>query len=132
MTLEHKVYDAPELLGELLLFEIAPAYCRESGSLKAPSAALPMGTVLMQNADGTLGPWTPAAPAAEGQTAEPDSGPVGVLLRDVQASSSNVEAPVLRRGALVSASLLNWPADTAEEQKKAALAALEDLGIVAR
>lgn len=132
MQLEHKVYDAPELLGELLLFEINPEYCRESGTLKAPSAALPMGTVLMQNADGTFGPWTPAAPAGEGQTAKPDPTAVGVLLREVPASSSNVDAPVLRRGALVSASLLKWPADTAEEQKKAALAALETIGIIAR
>lgn len=132
MTLEHKVYDAPELLGELLLFEINPAYCRESETLKAPSATLPLGTVLMQNVDGTLGPWTPAALAAEGQTAEPDPAAVGVLLRDVPASSSNVDAPVLRRGALVSASLLKWPADTADEKKTAALATLATASIVAR
>ena len=132
MQLEHKVYDAPELLGDLLLFEINPGYCRENGTLKAPSAALPMGTVLMQNADGTFGPWAPSPPAEEGQTAEPDPAAVGILLREVPASSSNVDAPVLKRGSLVSASLLKWPADTAEEKKKAAFAALENLGIVAR
>ena len=58
---EVKTYEAPELLGELLLFEISPDYCRDSLSIKAPSAALAMGTVLMVNADGTLSPWAAAA-----------------------------------------------------------------------
>lgn len=121
MTLEHKAYDAPELLGELLLFEIDPAYSRELVTLKTPATELPMGTLLVKNADGTFQAWTPT-----------DTDIAGILLRDVSASSSSVNAPAVLRGALVSASLLKWPADTAEEKKKAALAALEDLGIVAR
>lgn len=129
--LDVKTYEAPELLGELLLFEIDPDYCRDTLTIKAPSAALAMGTVLMANADGTLSPW---AAAAEPEDEAPASDPaaVGVLLADVAVSSSNAEAPVLRRGAIVSASALKWPADTAEEKKKAALAALEVLGVIAR
>lgn len=121
MTLEHKVYDAPELLGELLIFEIAPPYSRESVTVKTPATALPMGTLLVKNADGTFQAWTPT-----------DADVAGILLRDVSASSSSVNAPAVLRGALVSASMLKWPADTAEEKKKAALAALETIGIIAR
>lgn len=133
--LETRTYDAPELLGELVHFEISPDYCRETADIKAASAEIPLGTVLMKNEDGTLSPWAPAAAAAalgeEKAAAATDPAPVGILLRTVPASSANVEAPVLKRGALVSASMLKWPAD-AEEKKTAALAALEALGIVAR
>lgn len=135
--LDVKNYDAPELLGELVLFEISPDYCRETAAIKAASAEIPLGTVLMKNDDGTLSPWAPAAAAAaledgeEKAAAATDPAPVGILLRTVPASSANVEAPVLKRGALVSASMLKWPAG-AEEKKPAALAVLEALGIVAR
>lgn len=121
MTLEHQTYDAPDLLGELLLFEIAPAYSRESVTLKTPATALPMGTLIVKNADGTFQAWTPT-----------DADVAGILLRDVPAASSSADAPALRRGALVSASMLKWPADTADEKKKAALVALETIGIIAR
>lgn len=135
--LDVKNYDAPELLGELVLFEISPDYCRETAAIKAASAEIPLGTVLMKNDDGTLSPWAAAAAAAalgeeeEKAAAATDPAPVGILLRTVPASSANVEAPVLKRGALVSASMLKWPAG-AEEKKPAALAVLEALGIVAR
>lgn len=36
--LDVKNYDAPELLGELVLFEISPDYCRETAAIKAASA----------------------------------------------------------------------------------------------
>ena len=121
MPLEHKIYDAPELLGELLLFEINPAYSRESVTLKTPATSLPMGTLIVENADGTFQAWTPT-----------DTDVAGILLRDVPASPSNTDAPALRRGGLASTFMLKWPADTAEEKKKAALAALETIGIIAR
>lgn len=117
---EVKTYEAPELLGELLLFEINADYSRDAVTLKGPVEALPMGTVLVKNADGTFLPW-----------ATTDTDAAGVLLADVAASSSNVDAPALRRGGIVSAAALKWP-DGAEEKKPAALAALEALGIVAR
>lgn len=123
--LEVKMYEAPELLGVLVLFEISPDYCRDTLTIKAQDAALAMGTVLMKNEDGTYGPWAAAAESADPAVA-------GVLLCEVPASESNVAAPVLRRGAVVSASALKWPADTAEEKKSAALATLEALGVVAR
>lgn len=130
--LEVTTCDAPELLGELLLFEISPDYCRESGTIQAADTETPLGTVLMKNADGTLSPWVSAAEPAEGRTADPDPTAVGVLLRAVPASETDMAAPVLRRGAIVSASALKWPADTTEDKKGVALAALEALGIVAR
>lgn len=125
--LEVKTYDAPALLGELVLFEISPDYCRDELTIKAPEADMPMGTVLMANADGTLSPW---AAAAEPEDEAPAA--AGVLLADVAGSSSNVEAPILRRGAIVSAVALKWPASLDAGKKKAALATLEALGIVAR
>lgn len=121
MQLEHKTYDAPELLGELLLFEINPAYCRETVTLKAPAAELPMGTLLVKNADGTFQAWAAA-----------DADAAGILLHGVAASpGADVEAPAVRRGALVSASMLAWPADATDEKKRAALSSLETLGIIA-
>lgn len=128
--LEVKDYDAPELLGELLLFEISPEYCRDTLTIKAAETETPLGAVLMRNADGTLSLWTPAAEPEEDKTADPAA--AGVLLRAVPASASNTAAPVLKRGALVSAAALKWPAGTAEDKKGAALAALEALGIIAR
>ncbi len=128
--LEVKDYDAPELLGELLLFEISPEYCRDALTIKAAETETPLGAVLMRNADGTLSLWTPAAEPEEDRTADPAA--AGVLLRAVPASASNTAAPVLKRGALVSAAALKWPAGTAEDKKGAALAALEALGIIAR
>lgn len=127
---EVKTYDAPELLGELLLFEISPEYCRDTLTIKAAETETPLGAVLMRNADGTLSLWTPAAEPEEDRTADPAA--AGVLLRAVPASASNTAAPVLKRGALVSAAALKWPAGTAEDKKGAALAALEALGIIAR
>lgn len=127
---EVKTYDAPELLGELLLFEISPEYCRDTLTIKAAETETPLGAVLMRNADGTLSLWTPAAEPEEDRTADPAA--AGVLLRAVPASASNTAAPVLKRGALVSATALKWPAGTAEDKKGAALAALEALGIIAR
>lgn len=127
---EVKTYDAPELLGELLLFEISPEYCRDALTIKAAETETPLGAVLMRNADGTLSLWTPAAEPEEDRTADPAA--AGVLLRAVPASASNTAAPVLKRGALVSAAALKWPAGTAEDKKGAALAALEALGIIAR
>lgn len=129
---EVKTYEAPELLGELLLFEISPDYCRESGTVQAAETETPLGAVLMKNADGTLSLWTPAAEPEEGKTADPDPAAAGVLLRAVPASETDTDAPVLKRGALVSASALKWPAGTTEDKKGVALAALETLGIVAR
>lgn len=127
---EVKTYDAPELLGELLLFEISPEYCRDALTIKAAETETPLGAVLMRNADGTLSLWTPAAEPEEDKTADPAA--AGVLLRAVPPSASNTAAPVLKRGALVSAAALKWPAGTAEDKKGAALAALEALGIIAR
>ena len=127
---EVKTYDAPELLGDLLLFEISPEYCRDTLTIKAAETETPLGAVLMRNADGTLSLWTPAAEPEEDRTADPAA--AGVLLRAVPASASNTAAPVLKRGALVSAAALKWPAGTAEDKKGAALAALEALGIIAR
>ena len=116
---EVKTYEAPELLGELLLFEINADYSRDAVTLKGPVEALPMGTVLVKNADDTFTPW-----------ATTDNDAAGVLLADVAASSSDAEAPALRRGGIVSAAApRQWP-DGAEEKKPAALAALEALGIV--
>ncbi len=128
--LEVKDYDAPELLGELLLFEISPEYCRDTLTIKAAETETPLGAVLMRNADGTLSLWTPAAEPEEDKTADPAA--AGVLLRAVPASASNTAAPVLKRGAAVSAAALKWHGGMAEDKKGAALAALEALGIIAR
>lgn len=123
--LKHTTYGAPARLSDLLLFEIYPDYSRDTLTIYAPSAALEPGCVLMDNGDGTLSPW---AAAAEGS----DPAAAGILLAHVDVSASNVQAPVLARGALVSGSALIWPADLADAKKAAAIATLKTLGIVVR
>lgn len=121
MPLEVKTYEAPALLGELLLYELNPEYCRDTVTIKAPETDLPMGTVMVRNGDGTYSPW-----------ADADTDAAGVLLCDVAATEADVTAPVVRRVATVSASALQWPDATADARKAACLAALETIGIIAR
>lgn len=121
MPLEVKTYEAPALLGELLLYELNPEYCRDTVSIKVPENDLPMGTVMVANADGSCAPW-----------AATDTDAAGVLLCDVPASDKAAAAPLVRRVATVSKSALRWPAGATETQKAAALAALEAKGVIAR
>lgn len=120
-VLKHETFDAPALLGELLLYEARPDYCRETAIMAAADTPVLMGALLVKNADGTFAPW-----------AAGDADVGGIALRDVPASAEDVSVPVLRRAALVSAAAIHWPDGTSEEQQKTALAALETIGIVAR
>ncbi len=120
-VLKPVTYDAPELLGELLLFEINPDYCRETVTVSAPATDIFMGSLLVKNADGSFTPWESA-----------DTDVAGIALRDTPASSEDVLVPVLRRGALVSAAKLKWPESVTDEQKATAKSALAALGIIVR
>ena len=119
--LKHETHEAPALLGEILLYEAHPDYCRETVTVAAADTPVLMGALLVKKADGTLTPW-----------AAGDADVAGIALRDVPASAEDVTVPVLRRAALVSAAAIQWPDGTSEEQQKTALAALETIGIVAR
>ena len=121
MPLEVKTYEAPALLGELLLYELNPEYCRDTVAIEASENDLPMGTVMVANADGTFGAW-----------AVTDTDAAGVLLCDVPASGAAAAAPLVRRVATVSRTALRWPEGATDEQKSAALAALEANGVIAR
>lgn len=120
-VLKPVTYDAPELLGELLLFEINPDYCRETVTVSAPATDIFMGSLLVKNADGSFTPWESA-----------DTDVAGIALRDTPASSEDVLVPVLRRGALVSAAKLKWPESVTDEQKATAKSALAAFGIIVR
>lgn len=121
MPLNVKTYDAPALLGDLLLYELNPEYCRDTVTIEASEDDLPMGTVMVANADGSYAPW-----------AVTDTDAAGVLLCDVPASAAAAEAPLVRRVATVSKTALRWPAGATDAQMSAALAALEANGVIAR
>jgi len=119
--LKHETFEAPALLGELLLYEAHPDYCRESVTVAAADTPVRMGQLLVKNADGSFTPW-----------AAGDADVDGIALRDMPASAEDLTLPVLRRAALVSSAALQWPDGTSDEQKATALAALETIGIIAR
>lgn len=114
-------------LADLLLIEVHRGWSRESGTLAAQGGAdVVLGTVLGKIT--ATDKYSPLAPAASdgSQTA------AAVLIEDELAVAADRTAPLLRRGAVVNAAALVWPAGITAPQKTAALAQLEAIGIVAR
>lgn len=111
-------------LGDLLLHEVHPRWTRQKTTLAAGDAAQ-LGTVLGRVT--ASGKYVPLAPTAidGSQTA------AAVLAEDLVESVADQEGVTIRRGAVLNAAALVWPAGATTNQKAAALAQLEALGIVA-
>jgi hypothetical protein len=108
-------------LSDLLLAEVLPAWTRQSVTLTAQTAALPLGAVLSSGTNGAY------APVAFGTGAAAAS---AVLLEAAPAGAT--QAVVAARGAVVNAAALVWPSGATDDNKAAGLAALTALGIVPR
>lgn len=97
-------------------------YSRDEATAPAAFGPLEVGTVLTRAADGTLS----ALAAAGGAAAN------CVLLEAVEEDNIERRAVVLTRHAEVVLQELRWPDAYAGADQTAAIAALRDLGIVAR
>lgn len=112
-------------LADVLLAEVHPAWSRENGTLADQSGAdVPLGTVLARVA----GKYLPVDFAGE----DGSQNAVAVLAEEKLAVADDVPAVVLRRGVVVNTAGLVWPTGATTEQKTAAIAALDALGIAAR
>jgi hypothetical protein len=97
-------------------------YSRDDVTLAANAAALEVGTVLARDSAGVYSPVTTAAPGNA----------VAVLLQYVPVSASPTRVVVLSRRAQVAQQALVWPAGATGANITAAMAALQNEGIVAR
>lgn len=112
-------------LGDLLLHEVHPRWTRQKSTLAALSADAPLGSVLGKVT--ASGKYVPLAPAAN----DGSQNAAAVLAEDLAESVADQEGITIRRGAVLNAAALVWPAGATTNQKAAALAQLEALGIVA-
>ena len=114
-------------LSDLLIFAVAMAWSTQTETLKSLAGAdAKMGTVLGKNT--TTGKWEPLNLAANDGTEVAGA----VLLEDRLVVSADVHAPLLRRGGVVSAPALIWPANITAAQKASAIAQLDGRGIVVK
>lgn len=122
MSLKHLSIDMPDTLSDVLLIEVAPAWCRQSGEVAPCDIDLPVGTVLARRADDTYAPYL---------LASSDDEAVAMLISEVEAGTANRPCVVVRRGCVVAAANLFFiPAASADDKKKAALASFEAIGLV--
>lgn len=122
MTLKSSYLDMPATLSDVLLVELNNDWCREAGEVAACDIDLPIGAVLARRDDGSYAPYLLAAS---------DSKAVAMLITPVKQGPARRPCVVVRRGCVVAAAGLFFiPAASADEKKKAALASMEDRGLV--
>lgn len=101
-------------------------FSRDDDTLASGSGVVVCGTVLgMVTASGKFKPLAPAATDGT-QTAS------AIILQNADATSADQIVVNLKRRAQIVLQALVWPAGITPTQQSAALAALEDRGIVAR
>lgn len=111
----------------LLTYEADKNYCREVVTI-ASGQNLKMGTIVGEkSADGTY----KMVSIEENETDGSDT-PIGVLMEDVDATSTAKEAIIVARDVIVAETALIYPTGATADQKKALKKALEGRGIVAR
>ncbi len=118
----NKTLAAP--LTDLVLYEVAPIYCRDVVTLGAGSAALP-GTVLAKNAAGEYNPVDFAG--ANGAELA-----LAVSVDTVDATLGAKPCTAIHRGSVLDVAGLLWPAGATAPQKAAAIDRLTALGIVTK
>lgn len=112
-------------MADVVKYDI-PLYSRDTRTIAAGSGKLVLGLVLGRTADGKYTPLDPAATGGEQVAA-------GVLVKYTDASGADdVKTVILTRHAIVADRALVWPDAITIEQKAAAIAELESLGIAAR
>lgn len=112
-------------MADVVKYDIS-LYSRDTRMVAANSGKLAIGAVLGRKADGNFAPLDPAATTGEQVAA-------GVLLKYVDATGTDdVKAVILTRHAIVADRALIWPDPITDNDKAAAIAELESIGIVAR
>lgn len=112
-------------LSDLLLACVLAAWSIQSETLKNQAGAdAKLGTVLGKNT--ATGKWEPLNPAANDGTEIAGA----VLLEDRIAVAADTRVPLLRRGGVISAGKVIWPAGITAAQKASAIAKLDERGIV--
>jgi hypothetical protein len=120
--LKHTSIDMPGTLSDVLLVEVDPRWCRQSGEIVPCDMDLPIGSVLARRANGDFAPYLLT-------TADKDA--VAMLITPVEAGAKNRPCVVVRRGCVVAAANLHFiPAGAAADKKQAALASFENIGLV--
>lgn len=115
---------------ELVLHELDFQYSREEVTLAITAAELPVGTVLMRNADGEYAPLTEVTEGTgESQTKKLGGDPRAVLIKAAPVSTSAQTGLVIRRAAILNGEALRFDAGVTTKQADAKLA-LSDLGIL--
>jgi len=111
-------------LTDLVLYEVAPLWCRDTVTLGAGSTAL-VGTVLAKNAAGSYNP-VDFAGVNGAELAQ------AVALDLVDATQGAKACIVISRGCVLDSAGLLWPVAATEPQKAAAIDRLTALGIVTK
>lgn len=112
-------------MADVVKYDI-PLYSRDTRVIAAGSGKLALGVVLGRKTDGNFAPLDPAAATGEQVAA-------GVLLKYVDATGTeDVKTVILTRHAIVADRALIWPDTITDNEKAAAIAELEAIGIVAR
>ena len=112
-------------LSDLLMACVMAAWSIQSETLKSLAGAdAKLGTVLGKNT--ATGKWEPLNPAANDGTQIA----AAVLLEERIAVAADTRVPLLRRGGVISAGKVIWPAGITAAQKASAIAKLDERGIV--
>ena len=112
-------------LSDLLLACVMAAWSIQSETLKSLAGAdASQGTVLGKNT--ATSKWEPLNPAANDGTEIAGA----VLLEDRIAVAADTRVPLLRRGGVISAGKVIWPAGITAAQKASAISQLDGRGIV--
>lgn len=111
--------------GDFLLSEAPGTYSRENEILAAGNLCVAGAVLGVITASGKYAPLGPAANTGVEKAA-------GVLWSTTDATASDQAIVVIKRNAEVKADALLWPAGITAAQKTAAIAQLNELGIVLR
>ena len=114
-------------LGDLLKYETDKNYCREVMTV-ASGQSLKMGEIIGVK---SIPDEIKTVSIAENETDGSDSA-FGILLEDVDATSSAKKALIVARDAIVASDYVIFPANVTDEQKRKIIKDLEKRGIVIR
>ncbi len=122
MTKPFESFTEGPALSELIAWEAAPRFSRQTLEYASTGADIHFGTVVMKNTDDRVVPLT-----KEGETL---GTAIGVLMENLSISSFTQKGLTLVRGCVVAASSLVWDSSVTNDDKKMAIATLNALGVV--
>lgn len=117
-------FQQPKTIADILLVEVKPGWTKQRVLLKA-GFIYALGAVLAVDANKK---YVSLAPASEGT----ENAAVCVLGETINATAGDKLGVAIKRGAVVDQDELVWPAGATDIQKAAALAQLDERGIVVK